>query len=185
MNKITGIILKKILIGTALVSGLMGCSNNAPPSSTSEETVYIPEYTDYVSVQECGGYPKYEILKKVESYYFDDSGYLVRYIVSDWYDFGYSAATPKNESDLLDLASGMQDSGYRRVYAVGNILVREYSDEQLDDTYINRHEPKEDIIADANALCLTENGCLIEENEGVCTAQVDYNPDDLLEPEGE
>ena len=177
--------IKKILIGTALIAAMTGCSNNAPQSSTSEETVYIPEYTDYVSVQECGGYPKYEVLKEVKSYYYDDSGYLVRYIVSDWYDFKYSAATPKNESDLLKHAEGLMDWGYRRVYAVGNILVREYSDEQLADTYINRHESKEDVVADANALCLTEEGCLIEENDGICTAQVDYNPDDLLEPESE
>lgn len=178
--------IKKILIGTALIAAMTGCSNNASPSSVSEETVYIPEYTDYVSVQTCGGYPQYEILKKVESYYFDNTGYLVRYVISEWYDFGYkSVVKPKNESDLIKLAAGMQDSGYRRVYAVGNILVREFSDEQLADTYIDRRKSKEDIIADANALCLTENGCLIEENEGVCTAQVDYNPDDLLEPESE
>ena len=178
--------IKKILIGTALVAAMTGCSNNAPPSSVSEETMYIPEYTDYVSVQTCGGYPQYEILKKVESYYFDDSGYLVRYIISEWYDFGYkSVVKPKNESDLIKHAEELMDWGYRRVYAVGNILVREYSDEQLDDTYIDRRKSKEDIVADANALCLTEGGCLIEENDGICTAQVDYNPDDLLEPEGE
>lgn len=75
----------KIMVGAILIAGLAGCSDGTTASSSasvSEETVYIPEYTDYVSVQECGGYPKYEVLKEVKSYYFDDSGYLVRYVVS-------------------------------------------------------------------------------------------------------
>lgn len=173
----------KIMVGTILVAGLAGCSDGTTASSSasvSEETVYIPEYTDYVSVQECGGYPKYEVLKEVKSYYFDDSGYLVRYVVSDWYDFGYNYVTPKDEDDMQSLAEGMQDFGYRHVYASGNVLVREYTEEMMEDRYISRTESKEDVIANANRYCQSEEGCLVDETDGVCSAVVDFNPDELL-----
>lgn len=177
--------LKKLLAFVILVSALAGCSSVAKSSSVSEETVYIPAYKDYVSVQQCGDLLDDNLYKRVKSYYYDESGYLVRYVLSDWYDLGHSPASPKTEKDLQKLAESMRSSGYRRVYAIDNILVREYSDYQIEDHYINRHESKEEVVAGANAECLSEDGCLIEENEEGCTAQVDYNPDDLLKPESE